>query len=176
MACKIIWSLQARDDLREIVSFIADDDPAVAESFGIRLISKVDVLANFPLDGSRRSRGKRREHPGNHFPAVSDYLSSAARATGGGCSPHLARCAWWAGNSNAAGGLIFTPSPSHLPNDGSGATPVLLRRNVQANEAGKIACEQAVTDQGHRRPGFAAFQDLHLTKQVEAGGCGFDQT
>ena len=51
MAGNIIWSLQARDDLREIVSFIAADNPALAETFGYRLMSKVDVLANFPLIG-----------------------------------------------------------------------------------------------------------------------------
>lgn len=51
MAFKIIWSLHARDDLREIVSFIAADNPTVAESFGFRLMSKVDLLANFPQLG-----------------------------------------------------------------------------------------------------------------------------
>ena len=51
MAHQIIWSLQARDDLSEIVTFIAADNPTVAEEFGFRLMSKVDVLANFPLIG-----------------------------------------------------------------------------------------------------------------------------
>ena len=51
MAYQIIWSLQARDDLREIVTFIAADNPTTAESFGFRLMSKVDGLANFPLIG-----------------------------------------------------------------------------------------------------------------------------
>jgi len=51
MAHKIIWSLQARDDLREVVSFIAADNPDIAGSFGCRLMSKVDVLANFPQIG-----------------------------------------------------------------------------------------------------------------------------
>jgi len=51
MAFQIIWSLQARDDLREIATFIAADNPTVAEAFGFRLMSKVDVLANFPLIG-----------------------------------------------------------------------------------------------------------------------------
>ena len=51
MAHKIIWSRQARDDLREIVEFIAAERPAVAESFCFRLMSKVDVLAKFPLLG-----------------------------------------------------------------------------------------------------------------------------
>jgi toxin ParE1/3/4 len=51
MAFKIIWSQQARDDLRDIVTFIAENDPSVAESFGFRLMAKVDVLAQFPRIG-----------------------------------------------------------------------------------------------------------------------------
>ena len=48
MAFKIVWSRQAREDLRDIVTFIAQDNPAMAESFGYRLMSKVDLLAQFP--------------------------------------------------------------------------------------------------------------------------------
>jgi toxin ParE1/3/4 len=51
MAFKIIWSLQAREDLRDIVSFIAADNPTAAESFGFLLMSKADKLANFPQIG-----------------------------------------------------------------------------------------------------------------------------
>lgn len=51
MACQIIWSARARDDLQAIVLFIAEDDPTVAETFGFQLISKVDVLAQFPQIG-----------------------------------------------------------------------------------------------------------------------------
>ena len=51
MAFQIIWSEQARDDLQAIVLFIARDNPTVAESFGYQLISKVDVLAQFPQLG-----------------------------------------------------------------------------------------------------------------------------
>ena len=51
MAFKIIWSELARDDLRSVVLFIAQDNPSVAESFGYRLMSKVDVLAQFPQLG-----------------------------------------------------------------------------------------------------------------------------
>ena len=51
MAFKIIWSELARDDLRSVVLFIAQDNPPVAESFGYRLMSKVDVLAQFPQLG-----------------------------------------------------------------------------------------------------------------------------
>ena len=51
MAFKIIWSEQARDDLQAIVLFIAQDNSAAAETFGCRLMSKVDVLAQFPQVG-----------------------------------------------------------------------------------------------------------------------------
>jgi len=51
MAFQIIWSEQARDDLQAIVLFIAQDNPSVAESFGYQLMSKVDVLAQFPQIG-----------------------------------------------------------------------------------------------------------------------------
>jgi plasmid stabilization system protein ParE len=51
MAFKIIWSEQARDDLQSIVLFIARDNPPAAESFGYLLMSKVDVLAQFPQIG-----------------------------------------------------------------------------------------------------------------------------
>ena len=40
-----------RDDLQSIVLFIAQDNPLVAESFGCLLMSKVDVLAQFPQFG-----------------------------------------------------------------------------------------------------------------------------
>jgi plasmid stabilization system protein ParE len=51
MAFKIIWSEQARDDLQAVVLFIARDNPDVAESFGCRLMFKVDALAQFPQLG-----------------------------------------------------------------------------------------------------------------------------
>jgi len=51
MAFKIIWSRQARDDLRDIVTFIAENNQPIAESFGFRLMAKVDLLAQFPEIG-----------------------------------------------------------------------------------------------------------------------------
>jgi len=51
MAFKIIWSRQARDDLRDIVTFIAGNNHPIAESFGFRLMAKVDLLAQFPEMG-----------------------------------------------------------------------------------------------------------------------------
>ena len=51
MAGQVIWSLQARDDLRDLVAFIAADNPTAAETFGFRFMSRVDLLANFPKLG-----------------------------------------------------------------------------------------------------------------------------
>ena len=51
MAFKIIWSRQARDDLLDIVTFIAANNSPAAESFGFRLMAKVDLLEQFPEIG-----------------------------------------------------------------------------------------------------------------------------
>jgi len=48
MAYKLIWSLAARDDLHDIVVFIARDNPNRAMSFGYELISESDRLQEFP--------------------------------------------------------------------------------------------------------------------------------
>ena len=42
MAYKLIWSPAARDDLHDIVVFIARDNPNHAMSFGYELISETD--------------------------------------------------------------------------------------------------------------------------------------
>ena len=51
MAYKVIWSPAARDDLHDIVVFIARDNPQRAMSFGYQLISKTDRLEDFPKLG-----------------------------------------------------------------------------------------------------------------------------
>lgn len=48
MAYKLIWSPAARDDLHDIVVFIARDNPNRAMSFGYELISETDRLQGFP--------------------------------------------------------------------------------------------------------------------------------
>ena len=48
MAYKLIWSPAARDDLHDIVVFIARDNPNRAMSFGYELISETDRLLEFP--------------------------------------------------------------------------------------------------------------------------------
>jgi len=51
MACKVIWSPAARDDLRDIVRFIARDNPRRAESFGYELMTRTDILHDHPEAG-----------------------------------------------------------------------------------------------------------------------------
>jgi len=51
MACKLIWSPAARDDLRDIVRFIAHDNPQRAESFGYELMTRTDILHDHPEAG-----------------------------------------------------------------------------------------------------------------------------
>ena len=48
MAYKLIWSPAARDDLHDVVVFIARDNPKRAMSFGYELISETDRLREFP--------------------------------------------------------------------------------------------------------------------------------
>ena len=51
MAYKLVWSPAARDDLHDIVVFIARDNPNRAMSFGYELISETDRLREFPDSG-----------------------------------------------------------------------------------------------------------------------------
>ena len=51
MAYKLVWSPAARDDLHDIVVFIARDNPDRAMSFGFQLISEIDPLQEFPQSG-----------------------------------------------------------------------------------------------------------------------------
>jgi plasmid stabilization system protein ParE len=48
MAYALIWSPAARDDLHDIVVFIARDNPNRAMSFGYELVSETDRLREFP--------------------------------------------------------------------------------------------------------------------------------
>ena len=51
MAYKLIWSPAARNDLHDIVLFIARDNPDRAMAFGYELISETDRLQTFPEAG-----------------------------------------------------------------------------------------------------------------------------
>jgi len=58
MGSQIILAPEAEQDLDEIVSYIAKDNPAAAEKFGIHLIERVELLKSFPRLG-RVVRGRR---------------------------------------------------------------------------------------------------------------------
>jgi plasmid stabilization system protein ParE len=51
MAVQIIWTLQVRDDLGDIVRFVARGNPTAAEQLGYSLMSRVDSLEQFPMMG-----------------------------------------------------------------------------------------------------------------------------
>jgi len=51
MASRIYWTRQAREDTRQIRSFIARDAPATATAFIRRLRASVERLRNFPYSG-----------------------------------------------------------------------------------------------------------------------------
>jgi toxin ParE1/3/4 len=51
MDFKVILTPTAREDLREVVEFIARDNRAAAEKFGYTLIEKALSLARFPERG-----------------------------------------------------------------------------------------------------------------------------
>ena len=51
MDFKVIWSPSARLDLKEIVSYIAEDNAEIAQRFGLSLIDSTKYLALFPEKG-----------------------------------------------------------------------------------------------------------------------------
>jgi toxin ParE1/3/4 len=44
---------QAARDLQEIVTYIARDNPAAAERFGLALVEKAELLKTFPMLGKK---------------------------------------------------------------------------------------------------------------------------
>jgi toxin ParE1/3/4 len=49
MACRIIWSQTAVDDLRQMVEFIALDDAAAAASLADRILRRIERAAELPF-------------------------------------------------------------------------------------------------------------------------------
>ena len=48
MDCKIVWTLRAREDLRDIATFISKDNPPAAIKLGELIFARVDTLEQFP--------------------------------------------------------------------------------------------------------------------------------
>jgi toxin ParE1/3/4 len=64
MDYKVIWTEPAHLDLKELVAYIADDDPEAAERVGNDILEHVEILGTFPYIGPaypRKSKGDRRE-------------------------------------------------------------------------------------------------------------------
>ena len=62
MDYEVILTEPARDDLREIVAFIAQDNPQAAVTFRDRLIAEAETLIRFPYRGRiMRRRGNVRK-------------------------------------------------------------------------------------------------------------------
>lgn len=51
MDYRIIWTRSALEDLRELVRYIAADDPIAAERFGNAIIRRVEGMKTFPRIG-----------------------------------------------------------------------------------------------------------------------------
>lgn len=51
MAYAIGWAESALEDLKELVRYIAADDPVAADRFGRAIIKRVEALSSFPLTG-----------------------------------------------------------------------------------------------------------------------------
>jgi addiction module RelE/StbE family toxin len=45
---KIVWTLRSREDLRDIATFIAKDNPPAALKLGDLIFARVDTLEKFP--------------------------------------------------------------------------------------------------------------------------------
>ena len=54
MDYEVILTEPARDDLREIVAFIAQDNPPAAVTFRDRLIAKAETLVLFLIEDNHR--------------------------------------------------------------------------------------------------------------------------
>ncbi len=69
MGWQVVFSIRSRDDLRRIVQFIAREDPAAAERFGLGLIAQAESLASAPHIGMPVP-----ERPGTRFFPFGSYL------------------------------------------------------------------------------------------------------
>lgn len=49
MACQVVWSRTAVEDLREIVQYIALDDPAAAANLADHILSRIEAASQMPF-------------------------------------------------------------------------------------------------------------------------------
>jgi len=51
MDYKVVWTKSARADLKQLVEYISEDNPAAAEHFGFAIIEKIESVGEFPRIG-----------------------------------------------------------------------------------------------------------------------------
>jgi len=81
MDFKIIWPDAAIDDLRQLVTTIAQDNPTAARAFGHEILAKLELLARFPRMGrvyAKLGRDDVRELPVSPYRVIY-RLDDAAR-------------------------------------------------------------------------------------------------
>jgi plasmid stabilization system protein ParE len=71
VAGRLTWSPAARLDLREILAYIADDDPAAGRAFVGRVFKVVERLPSFPESG--------RVVPEFHDPSIREVVHRPCR-------------------------------------------------------------------------------------------------
>jgi toxin ParE1/3/4 len=69
MAWEVIFSARSRNDLEQIVKYIAHDDPAAADRFASKLIAQAESLADAPEMGPKLP-----QKPDTRFFPVGSYL------------------------------------------------------------------------------------------------------
>jgi toxin ParE1/3/4 len=69
MVWRVIFSIRSREDLRKVVEYVANEDPAAAERFGLALIAQAEALAQAPHIGMQMP-----ERPGTRFFPIGSYL------------------------------------------------------------------------------------------------------
>jgi plasmid stabilization system protein ParE len=67
MAVEIVWLDQAKDDLREILDFIADENPAAGANYVAGITEACNKLGDFPEFGLRHNSEFRRIVFRNHL-------------------------------------------------------------------------------------------------------------
>ena len=51
MDYKVVWTKSAKEDLKQLVEYISEDNPAAAEHFGLAIIEKIETAGKFPRIG-----------------------------------------------------------------------------------------------------------------------------
>ena len=69
MDWRVVFSTRSKNDLQKIVAYIARDDPAAAQRFGLLLIDHAESLSHAPDSGVRLA-----ERPGTRFLPCGLYL------------------------------------------------------------------------------------------------------